>query len=49
MFMLNVGYIEGLMVSYLESCMVGSQSKLHSIMAVEVKVKNGQPRRMVKM
>jgi len=41
MIMLNVGYIEGLMVSYLESCMVGSQSRMHSIMAVELKVKKG--------
>jgi len=41
MFMLNVCYIEGLMVSYLESCMVVSQSRLHSIMAFEMKVKNG--------
>jgi len=40
MFMLYVGYIEGLMFSYLESCMVGSQSRVHYIMPVELKVKN---------
>jgi len=38
--MLNVGYFEGLMVSELELRMVRSQSRLHSIMAVELKVKN---------
>jgi len=39
--MLNVGFDKGLMVSELESGMLGSQTRLHSIMALELKVKTG--------